>query len=141
MLLALSLGVAALHLAVSKLVSKDRFAFKCSKYAFDVFFFAVAVRLMILSYLFVLLCVISEITITNDIAKYSESYLAAFVMLILLLLIFVGVVYQWGKSSNSNFNQRTVRASETFRGLKDTRKARFQAVLVMVKICIFVVVP
>lgn len=73
---------------VTKQFYKDPIGYKIVKFLFDLFTFAIFIRLFILAYVFILLCVFSEIAINNRGNNAGGSYLFALVMLQFCILFF-----------------------------------------------------
>ena len=89
--------------------------------------------------MFVLLCALSEMGITNGGANEGKSYTFAILSLVVGVAILVLIGLSWIFSKKEKVHTNLRRSHETFRGTKDTFIARTFPVVFFFKIMLFVI--
>lgn len=126
--------------AIARVTSTQSGFYKFSKYIFDMFHFSVIIRFLLLAYMFILLCALSEMGITNKEGDQGKSYTFAIFSFIFGLAILALICLSWIFSKNEKSHTNLRRSHETFRGTRDSFIARTFPVVFFAKILLFVII-
>jgi hypothetical protein len=132
-------GFVATGYIVTRKVYKDPVGYKIVKSLFNLFTFSLFIRLYFLAFVFILLCCLSELAISNSDANPGGSFAFAIFMLLICVVFFIGTFIQWIVSKDKKRFEKLHRINEVFRGLRDTQPAKTYPLVFMARAFFFVI--
>lgn len=131
--------VVAAYLLTMANTTESKF-YKFIKGVFDAFTFSVFIRLYLLAYTYILLCIFSDIAINNRRAGTEGTYVFTWFALVGCVCFYVATFVQWVLSkTNPELFKKLYRFNEAFRGLKENWSARTYPLVFMLRNFFFVV--